>query len=82
MNDPIKRDLMAPLEPPYPFFTKRPPLETDYYECLDMKHVTIADIKKNPIKTFTETGIILEDGTSEDFDVVVLATGFDSFSGS
>ncbi|KAJ3534377.1 hypothetical protein NM208_g5205 [Fusarium decemcellulare] len=40
-TNPIKRDLMVPLEPVYPICTKRPPLEHDYYDCLDMEHVEI-----------------------------------------
>lgn len=82
INDPVKKDLMAPLEPPYPFGTKRTPLEHDYYECLDMDHVEIVNLNQNPLKTFTEKGILMQDGKSYDFDIVVLATGFDSFSGS
>ncbi|EUC27099.1 hypothetical protein COCCADRAFT_10211 [Bipolaris zeicola 26-R-13] len=83
MKDPLKKDLMAPLKPLYPFGTKRPPLERDYYECVDMKHVQIVDLKKDPIKAFTEHGIATEsDLVEKQFDVVVLATGFDSFTGS
>jgi len=82
MTDPVKQDLMAPLEPVYPIGTKRPPLEHDYYECLDMKHVEIVDLNKTPLKTFTEKGMLMEDGKEREFDVVVLATGFDSFTGS
>lgn len=82
ITDPVKKDLMAPLEPPYHFGTKRSPLENDYYECLDMKHVDIVNLNDAPIKTFTETGIVTADGVSRDFDIVILATGFDSFTGS
>lgn len=81
-TDPVKRDLMAPLEPPYPIFTRRVPLENDYYECLDQEHVEIVSLKATPVKTFTETGIITEDGKLREFDYVVFATGFDSFTGS
>jgi len=83
MSNPVKRDLVAPLEPIYPICTKRPPLERDFYECLDMEHVDIVDLNANPIKTFTEHGIVLgPDDTERAFDLVVLATGFDSFTGS
>ncbi|OAL39669.1 hypothetical protein AYO20_01066 [Fonsecaea nubica] len=82
MSNPVKRDLMAPLEPPYPILTKRCPLEIDYYEMLDQDHVDIVDLNTNPIKTFTPTGIAFADGTEKDFDIVILATGFESFTGS
>lgn len=82
ISNPIKQELMAPKEPPYWFGTKRSPLENDYYECLDRENVDIVNLKESPIKTFTETGIVTGDGTSRDFDIVILATGFDSFTGS
>ncbi|KIX06716.1 uncharacterized protein Z518_04692 [Rhinocladiella mackenziei CBS 650.93] len=82
ISDPKKRDLMAPLEPPYPILTKRSPLEQDYYETLDSNHVEIVDLKTTPIKTFSENGIVTADGKEREYDYVILATGFDSFTGS
>ncbi|ETI22686.1 hypothetical protein G647_06762 [Cladophialophora carrionii CBS 160.54] len=82
IRDPKKRELMVPKEAPYYFGTKRSPLEQDYYEMLDRPNVDIVNLNETPIKTFNETGMLLEDGQQLDFDVVVLATGFDSFSGS
>jgi len=82
ISNPIKRDLMAPLEPPYPILTKRCPLDDDYYEMLDQDHVDIVDLNINPIKTFTEKGIMFRNGKEVEFDYVILATGFESFTGS
>lgn len=83
MKNPVKQDLMAPLvDPPYPFGNKRTPLEADYYECLDQDNVEIVNLKQRPMKSFNEKGMVLEDGTQLDLDIVILATGFDSFSGS
>ncbi|KAH6988314.1 hypothetical protein BKA56DRAFT_477622 [Ilyonectria sp. MPI-CAGE-AT-0026] len=82
ISDPKKRDLMAPIEPPYPILTKRCPLEQDYYEMLDKPSVDIVNLNENTISSFTETGIKFQDGTESDFDYVILATGFDSFTGS
>ncbi|KIV99317.1 hypothetical protein, variant [Verruconis gallopava] len=82
MKNPVKRELMAPKEPPYYFGTKRAPLENDYYEMLDQDHVDIVQMEQTPIKTFNKTGVLMEDGTQRDYDIVILATGFDSFSGS
>ena len=53
MRDPKKRDLLAPLEPPYWLGTKRPSLEQDYYESADQPHV---ETTNSPIVGFTETG--------------------------
>jgi cation diffusion facilitator CzcD-associated flavoprotein CzcO len=82
MTDPVKRDLMAPLEPPYYFGTKRLPLERDYYESLDQPNVEIVDLNATPLDKFTEKGILTSDGKEREFDVVALATGFESFTGS
>ncbi|KAF1987202.1 cyclohexanone 1,2-monooxygenase-like protein [Aulographum hederae CBS 113979] len=81
ISDPVKRDILAPLEMPHAFGTKRPSLEQDYYEQLDKPENTVIDVKKNPIREFTEKGIITEDGTLHEFDVIALATGFDSVTG-
>lgn len=82
MSNPVKRDLMAPLEPPYLFGTKRSPLEADYYECLDQDNVEIVNLNERPLRSFNEKGMVMEDEKQLDFDIVIFATGFDSFSGS
>ncbi|OAP60367.1 hypothetical protein AYL99_05369 [Fonsecaea erecta] len=82
IKDPRKQELMVPVKAPYHFGTKRSPLEQDYYEMLDRPNVDIINMNENPLKTFNATGVLMEDGTQHDFDVMVLATGFDSFSGS
>ncbi|KAJ3548842.1 hypothetical protein NM208_g803 [Fusarium decemcellulare] len=81
IQDPKKRDLLAPLKMPHYFGIKRPCLEYDYYEQFNRPNVDIIDIKTNPIKDFTETGILLQDGTHHEFDVVAIATGFDVVTG-
>ncbi|KAK5943489.1 hypothetical protein PMZ80_004496 [Knufia obscura] len=79
-----KRDLMAPPvdKMPYWFATKRAPLEQDYYECVDRDNVDVVDMNEQRIKNFADGGIVFEDGTEKEFDILILATGFDSFSGS
>jgi len=79
-----KRDMMAPTleNMPYHFGTKRTPLEQDYYECLDQDNVAVVNMNEKKMKGFTEKGIAFEDGVESEFDIIVLATGFDSFSGS
>ncbi|KAJ9610914.1 hypothetical protein H2204_015363 [Knufia peltigerae] len=80
--DPAKRELMAPLKPPYWFGTKRCPLESDYYEMLDKPSVEIVNLQQSAIVAVTKTGVVLSDGSNRECDTIVLATGFDSFTGS
>jgi len=78
VNDPAVAELLAPKG--YAYGTKRPPLETDYYEAFNRDNVTLVDVKKAPIRTVTATGV----KTSADvykFDVLILATGFDAMTG-
>ena len=62
--------------------TKRPSLEQDYYECMDRESVKLVDMKKSDIERFTEKGIVTQDGKEQEFDVIVLATGFDNYTGA
>lgn len=82
LKNPTKRAFLVPEKAPFAFGTKRSSLEQDYYECLDQDNVDVVDLKANPITRFTEKGIISQDGIEREFDTVVLATGFDSMTGS
>lgn len=82
IDDPRKRDILAPMEPPHPFGTKRPSLEQHYYECFNNDHVDVLNIESDPIDRITPTGIRLKSGDEREFDVIVLATGFDAVTGS
>ena len=81
IGDPAKRDILTPLEPPHPWGVKRPCLEYAYFEQFNRENVDVIDIKNNPIVKFDKTGIQLEDGTHYDFDIIVIATGFDVVTG-
>lgn len=76
IGDPKLKELLAPWEMPHYFGIKRPCLEKTYYEQFNRESVHLVDIKSNPIKEFTETGITLKDGTHHELDVVAVATGF------
>lgn len=76
IGDPKLRDLLAPLEMPHFFGVKRPCLEYNYFEQFNRPSVDLVNIKDNPIKEFSETGITLQDGTHHEFDVIAVATGF------
>jgi hypothetical protein len=59
-------------------------LEQNYYEILDKDSVEIVNINEKdgtPIEKFTEKGIVTG-GKEREFDIIVLATGFDVVSTS
>ncbi|KAF7184598.1 hypothetical protein CNMCM7691_005782 [Aspergillus felis] len=81
IHDPAKRDLLAPLEPPHPFGTKRPSLEQDYYEQFNKPNVHLVNTKAHPIVQLTPQGIMTDDGKVYEVDIIALATGFDATTG-
>ena len=74
-------ELLAPTNPIHPFGVKRPSLEQNYYDVFNQDNVSLVDLTATPIEAVTEHGIRTADGTERSFDVIVLATGFDSVSG-
>ncbi|KAJ4352042.1 uncharacterized protein N0V89_007388 [Didymosphaeria variabile] len=81
IQDPVKRDILAPIEPPNAFMAKRAGIEQDYYEMCDKEHVQVIDLKTTPIESFTEEGLRVG-GKEIPFDIIVLATGFDNYTGA
>ncbi len=81
ISDPVKRDILAPLEAPHPFAGKRISLEQDFYEQMDKPHVNLINMRQNPVSRVVPEGIITADGQLHEFDVIAIATGFDSFTG-
>jgi cation diffusion facilitator CzcD-associated flavoprotein CzcO/acetyl esterase/lipase len=76
--DPATAELLSPKD--HPYASKRPPFETDYYETYNLPHVDLVDVRAAPIEAITPTGITTSDASYE-FDAIVLATGFDVFTG-
>jgi cation diffusion facilitator CzcD-associated flavoprotein CzcO len=81
INDPALAEKLAPTTPPHPFGVKRPSLEQNYYEVYNQDNVTLVDLSETPIVSVTERGVLTADGVERNFDIIVLATGFDSVSG-
>ena len=79
VRDPAVAEQLAPSD--HPFFTKRPPLETGYYEAFNRDNVTLVDIRATPIEELTQAGLRTSAGEYE-FDVIVFATGFDTMTGT
>ena len=80
LNDPKLKELLAPMKAPHPFGVKRPSLEQWYYEIFNQDNVELVNIKQNPIERTTATGVSTGDKHHE-FDVLVLATGYDAITG-
>ncbi|MBH0122048.1 flavin-containing monooxygenase [Rhodococcus sp. NPDC003382] len=78
VNDPEVAKLLAPTN--YPYATKRPPLETNYYETYNRDNVTLVDVASAPIREITATGVRTA-AADHELDVIVLATGFDAMTG-
>jgi cyclohexanone monooxygenase len=71
--------MLAPTD--HPFFTKRPPLETDYYVTFNRANVELHDVRAYPIEEITETGVKTAEGEFG-VDAIVFATGFDTMTGT
>jgi cation diffusion facilitator CzcD-associated flavoprotein CzcO len=71
----------AALVPDYPFACKRPIIDQGYYETFNRDNVTLVDLRSEPIREVTRTGIATEQG-SYDLDVLIYATGFDAMTGA
>jgi cation diffusion facilitator CzcD-associated flavoprotein CzcO len=77
VKDPV---IAAKLSPhTHPIGTKRPPIDTDYYETFNRDNVTLVDIRTAPIEAITEKGIRTRDGKYT-LDCIVFATGFDAMT--
>ncbi|MFH0298732.1 alpha/beta hydrolase fold domain-containing protein [Bradyrhizobium sp. 31Argb] len=65
----------------HPFGAKRPCLDTNYYATYNRPNVTLVNLRQEPIKEITASGITT-DTRSFDLDVIVFATGFDAMTGA
>lgn len=65
----------------YPIAAKRMCVDTGYYEVYNQPNVTLVDVNEQPIERITEHGI-RAGGTDHEFDVIILATGFDAMTGA
>ena len=73
-------ELLIPTD--YGFGTHRVPLESGYLEAYHLPHVSAVSVKENPISRVSPDGLVLQDGTVFELDVIILATGFDAGSGA
>jgi len=76
--DPAAAEILLPRD--HPFGSKRPIIDTNYFETYNEPHVKLVDLFDTPITNFTRTGLETT-RTQYDLDVVVFATGFDAVTG-
>jgi len=79
VKDPATGELLAPKD--HPFFTKRPPLESGYYEAFNRDNVTLVDVRNAPVEEITPHGV-RTGGQEYEVDSIVYATGFDAMTGT
>jgi cation diffusion facilitator CzcD-associated flavoprotein CzcO len=74
-------EVAASLVPHYPIGCKRLILDTGYFETFNRDNVSLIDLRKEPIRRITPTGVQTE-REHFDADVIVYATGFDAMTGA
>lgn len=79
VDDPETAEKLCPTD--HPVGSKRICLASGYYETFNKPNVDLVDLRQSPISEISETGITTKDG-SEEFDVIVYATGFDAMTGA
>ncbi len=65
----------------HPYASKRPPIDTDYFETFNRDNVELVDVRASPIERITPRGIRTRDAEYP-LDIIVFATGFDGMTGS
>ncbi|MFM9591784.1 flavin-containing monooxygenase [Streptomyces scabiei] len=78
VKDPETARKLTPTE----LFARRPICDSGYFEIFNQPHVTLVSTRENPIQEFVADGIVTQDGTLHELEVLVLATGFDAVEGS
>lgn len=79
VDDAAVAELLIPKD--HGFGIQRVPMETGYFETYNRDNVLLVDGTATPIFRITPTGIETSEKAFE-FDVIVYATGFDSFTGA
>ena len=80
VRDPVKADILCDFN--HPAGTKRPPIDTNYYETFNRDNVSIVSIRANPIREVTANGLTMANGDHHELDAIVFATGFDTVTGT
>ncbi len=79
VKDPEVAQKLVPTD--HGFATKRPPIDTNYFETFNRDNVSLVDLKSEPIVEVTGKGVRTSRQEYE-LDVMVFATGFDALTGT
>lgn len=80
VKDPAVAEELVPTD--HPIAAKRLCCDSGYYETFNKEHVTLVNVRKNPIRRIRRNGIELQDGTVHEVDMIVYALGYDALSGA
>jgi len=78
VKDPARAEILSDID--HPYASKRPPIDTGYFETYNRDNVDLVDLRATPIERITKAGV----RTSEreyPLDAIVFATGFDAMTG-
>ena len=79
VKDPATAAKLTPTD--HPFASKRPPIDSQYFETFNRDNVALVDTKATPIVEVTREGIRTSDAEYP-LDIIVFATGFDAMTGT
>jgi cation diffusion facilitator CzcD-associated flavoprotein CzcO len=78
VRDPATAEKLLPHD--HGFATKRPPIDTNYFETYNRDNVTLVDVRESPLEELTARGLRTS-AAEYPLDCIVFATGFDAMTG-
>ncbi|MDJ0420564.1 flavin-containing monooxygenase [Rhodococcus opacus] len=79
VNDPVTAEALSPTD--HPIGTRRPCVDTEYYQTYNRENVRLVDLREGAIEAVTPTGLSTTEGDFE-LDALVFAIGFDAMTGA
>lgn len=80
VKDPETAEKLCPKG--YPIGAKRICVDTGYFQTFNLPHVSLVDVRADPLARITADGVVLVSGRSFEADAIVFATGYDAMTGS
>ncbi|MBV8523176.1 MAG: NAD(P)/FAD-dependent oxidoreductase [Acetobacteraceae bacterium] len=78
VKDPVTAEKLTAFD--HPYASKRPPIDTGYFETFNRSNVSLVDLRAEPIERITPKGVKTRAAEYE-LDIIVFATGFDAMTG-
>jgi cation diffusion facilitator CzcD-associated flavoprotein CzcO len=78
VTDKTTSDKLADID--HGYSTKRPPIDTNYFETYNRDNVALICLRSDPIEAITPDGIKTRSG-EHPLDIIVFATGYDAMTG-